>query len=65
MKEQNNFSEWQHEDSQSARKTIWVVYNDYGGGTTFIGAYTNEEVAQRVANRSSRYSIDEVEVDEE
>lgn len=65
MNDQNNFSEWQHEGSQTARKTIWVVYNDYGGSITFIGAYTNEEVAQRVANRSSRYSIAEVDVDEE
>ena len=65
MNDQNNFSEWQCGSSPLARKTIWVVYNDYGGGTIFIGAYTNEEVAQRVANRSSRYCIDEVEVDEE
>ena len=59
MNDQNNFSEWQHEDSQTNHQTVWVVYEDYHG-TTIIGVYTDRDEAEEVSNRKNRYYIESV-----
>lgn len=38
---------------------VWVVYEDYHG-TTIIGVYTDEDVAQEVCNESNKYYVDSV-----